>query len=92
FGDEGSGYWIATRGLSAFTRMSDGRLPRGPLYALLRERLGVRTDLDVIGLVLTDWQKERTRIAALSTTVADAADAGDGVAAQILADAGAEFA
>ncbi|MDR6611253.1 N-acetylglucosamine kinase-like BadF-type ATPase [Leifsonia sp. 1010] len=92
FGDEGSGYWIATRGLNAFTRMSDGRLPRGPLHELLRERLGVRNDLDAIGLVLTDWQKERTRIAALSTTVADAAAAGDTVAAHILADAGAEFA
>lgn len=92
FGDEGSGYWIATRGLNAFTRMSDGRLPRGPLHELLRQRLGVRSDLDTIGLVLTDWQKERTRIAALSTTVAEAAAAGDAVAAGILTDAGAEFA
>ncbi|WP_374007497.1 BadF/BadG/BcrA/BcrD ATPase family protein [Leifsonia sp. LS-T14] len=92
FGDEGSGYWIATRGLNAFTRMSDGRLPRGPLLELLRNRLGVRNDLDAIGLVLTDWQKERTRIAALSTTVAEAAAAGDAVAAGILTDAGAEFA
>lgn len=92
FGDEGSGYWIATRGLNAFTRMSDGRLPRGPLYDLVRVRLGVRNDLDTIGLVLTDWQKERTRIAALSTTVAEAAAAGDAIAARILADAGAEFA
>ena len=32
FGDEGSAYWVATRGLNAFSRMSDGRAPRGPLY------------------------------------------------------------
>ena len=31
FGDEGSAYWIAVRGLAAFSRMSDGRLPAGPL-------------------------------------------------------------
>jgi N-acetylglucosamine kinase-like BadF-type ATPase len=28
FGDEGSAYWIATQGLNAFSRMSDGRLAR----------------------------------------------------------------
>ena len=33
FGDEGSAYWIAAAGLNAFCRMSDGRLPRGPLHA-----------------------------------------------------------
>ena len=31
FGDEGSAYWIAAQGLNAFSRMSDGRLARGPL-------------------------------------------------------------
>jgi N-acetylglucosamine kinase-like BadF-type ATPase len=92
FGDEGSGYWIATQGLNAFARMSDGRLPRGPLYDVLRERTGIDHDLDLIGLVLTDWQKERTRIADLSSAVAEAASAGDTVAARILGDAGAEFA
>ncbi|WP_285114216.1 BadF/BadG/BcrA/BcrD ATPase family protein [Leifsonia sp. fls2-241-R2A-40a] len=92
FGDEGSGYWIADRGLNAFTRMSDGRLPRGPLYDLVKERTGIAHDLDLIGLVLTDWQKQRTRIAALSSTVAEAATAGDPVAADILAAAGVELA
>src|SRR5262249_42303100 len=33
FGDEGSAYWIAVQGLNLFSRMSDGRAPRGPLYA-----------------------------------------------------------
>lgn len=92
FGDEGSGYWIATRALNAFTKMSDGRLPRGALYDLVKERTGIEHDLDVIGLVLTDWHKGRTRIAALSSTVAKAASAGDTVAADILEEAGAEFA
>ena len=32
FGDEGSAYWIAAQGLNAFSRMSDGRLPHGPLH------------------------------------------------------------
>ncbi|MET0319485.1 MAG: BadF/BadG/BcrA/BcrD ATPase family protein, partial [Duganella sp.] len=39
FGDEGSAYWIARAGLALFSRMSDGRTPRGPLHALVRTRL-----------------------------------------------------
>ena len=34
FGDEGSAYWIAREGLALFSRMSDGRAERGPLYDL----------------------------------------------------------
>ena len=30
-GDEGSAYWIAREGMNLFSRMSDGRAPRGPL-------------------------------------------------------------
>src|SRR6202171_3961183 len=47
FGDEGSAYWIAAQGLNIFTRMSDGRLPQGPLHASLRRHLGLDADLDL---------------------------------------------
>ena len=40
-GDEGSAYWIAREGMNLFSRMSDGRAARGPLYGLVRERLGL---------------------------------------------------
>ncbi|MFO1473918.1 MAG: BadF/BadG/BcrA/BcrD ATPase family protein [Lysobacterales bacterium] len=33
FSDEGSAYWIAVQGLNAYSRMSDGRAPKGPLHA-----------------------------------------------------------
>ncbi len=92
FGDEGSGYWIAVRGLQAFTRMSDGRLPAGPLLDLLRNHLSLTTDLDLIGLVLDRWRGDRPRIAALSRLVVQAARAGDEAAVEILADAGRELA
>jgi N-acetylglucosamine kinase-like BadF-type ATPase len=92
WGDEGSGYWVATRGLNAFSRMSDGRLPRGPLHAMVREAVGARTDLDVIGAVMGEWAGDRTRIAALSRVVVAAAEAGDEVATGIVGDAGAELA
>lgn len=92
FGDEGSAYWIAIRGLNAFSRMSDGRLPVGPLHARMRERVGADTDLDVIGIVADRWGGDRGRIAGLATCVTEAADAGDAAALAIVADAAAELA
>lgn len=92
FGDEGSGYWTAIRGLNAFSRMSDGRLPRGPLHERMRRALDATVDLDVVGLVVGTWAGDRTRIAALSRTVVEAADAGDEAAQGIVAEAGGELA
>lgn len=92
FGDEGSGYWIATRALNAFSRMSDGRLPRGPLAGVLRRTLELTDDLDAVGVVLNRWKGDRARIAALSTAVSEAAATGDETATTILTDAGRELA
>jgi N-acetylglucosamine kinase-like BadF-type ATPase len=91
FGDEGSAYWVATQGLNAFSRMSDGRLARGPLYALVKERLQLAGDLDVVSLVIDKWSGNRSSIAALATTVCDAARADDELSARILSAAVAEL-
>lgn len=92
FGDEGSGYWIAVRALQTAARMSDGRLPAGPLLPLLRERLELSTDLDLVDVVLNRWHSDRTSVAALSRVAVDAARRGDDAAARILTEAGAELA
>jgi N-acetylglucosamine kinase-like BadF-type ATPase len=92
FGDEGSAYWIATQGLNAFSRMSDGRLARGPLHELLRDRLKISSDLDAVGLVIEQWGGNRTSIAALATTVCEAARHEDAAAKGILAAAAEELA
>jgi N-acetylglucosamine kinase-like BadF-type ATPase len=92
FGDEGSAYWISVRGLSAFSQMSDGRMPVGPLYGMLRERLDLKNDLDLVGLVLERWQGGRSEIAGLSRTVVEAASAGDECAARIVTEAAGELA
>ncbi len=92
FGDEGSAYWIATQGLNAFSRMSDGRLPRGRLYELMKERLGITSDLDTVGLVIEKWGGNRSSIAALATTVCQAAREQDEASARILAAAADELA
>jgi N-acetylglucosamine kinase-like BadF-type ATPase len=92
FGDEGSAYWIAIKGLNAFSRMSDGRLPVGPLHEALRNHLELEADLDLVDVVLNRWQGGRSEIAALSRIVARAAETGDGCAARILAEAADELA
>jgi N-acetylglucosamine kinase-like BadF-type ATPase len=91
FGDEGSAHWIAVRGLSAFARMSDGREPPGPLHQLVRERVDVAVDLDVLDVVLTRWGGERRRVAALCPVVVEAADREDACAARIVEDAAHEL-
>lgn len=91
FGDEGSGYWVAIEGLRAFSRMSDGRLPRGPLHDRMREAVAVEHDIDVIDVVLARWKGDRGRIAALSRAVVAAADDGDAAAVAILNQAAVEL-
>lgn len=92
FGDEGSAYWIATEGLACFARMSDGRLPKGPLHAQVREHLRLDGDLDLVDVVLSQWRGERAKIASLSHVVMDAADAGDTHAQAIVSRAADELA
>lgn len=88
FDDEGSAYWIAVRGLSAFARMSDGRLPAGPLHGILATHLELGADLDLVDVVLNRWQGDRATIASLARVVTRAAAGGDDVCAGILRDAG----
>lgn len=92
FGDEGSAYWIAVQGLSAFARMSDGRSPKGPLHDRFREYLHLENDLDLIGEVLGDWHGDRAQIASLSHVVLAAADARDACALDIVRCATRELA
>lgn len=92
FSDEGSAYWIAVQGLNAFSRMADGRLPRGPLHDLLTTELELKSDLDLCAYVYAKATPQRDRIAALSRLVARAATQGDEVARRIFAEAGRELA
>ena len=90
FSDEGSAYWIARAGLALFSRMSDGRAPRGPLHALVRTRLALRDDLDLCQVVYGELKGERSKVAALSRLVSEAAALGDVQAAAIIDAAAVE--
>lgn len=90
-GDEGSGHWIALAGLRAAARMADGRGPATSLLTTLQQRLGATSPADLVTRV-HDPASGRDRIAALATDVVNAAEAGDGVAARIVAGAVEELA
>lgn len=92
FSDEGSAHWIARAGLALFSRMSDGRAPRGALYELVRERLSLREDLDLCGVVYGDLKRERSGVAGLSRLVSEAAALGDRQAVAIVDAAVGELA
>lgn len=83
FSDEGSAYWIAREGLKLFSRMSDGRTARGPLYEILRRHFGLPADLDLCAAIYNKEQIQRSRLAALSPLIAEAAAAGDGEASAL---------
>jgi N-acetylglucosamine kinase-like BadF-type ATPase len=90
FSDEGSAYWIAVQGLNIFTRMSDGRLPRGPLYDAFRTELDLGPDLDLCAKVMNTHT--RGSIAAMSQLVDRAAQGGDISAIRIFDEAARELA
>jgi N-acetylglucosamine kinase-like BadF-type ATPase len=92
FSDEGSAHWIARAGLALFSRMSDGRAPRGELYQLVRQRLSLQEDLDLCGVVYGDLKRERSGVARLSRLVSEAAALGDRQAMAIIDAAAGELA
>lgn len=92
FSDEGSAYWIAIQGLNAFTRMSDGRLPDGPLRQAFVDALGLTNALDICARVMGESGLSRDGVAALAPVVVDAANDGDTHANAILELAGSELA
>ena len=82
-GDEGSAYWIAREGMNLFSRMSDGRAPRGALYQLVRSHFGIALDLDLCAQVYGEVASARSALAGFAPLVHEAAQAGDAAAAEI---------
>lgn len=90
-GDEGSAYWIAREGMNLFSRMSDGRAPRGPLHALVRERLGFTDDLDLCARIYGGDAHGRGEFAQFARLVHEAAERADSGARAIFLRAAAEL-
>ena len=87
FGDEGSAHWIAVQGLATFARMSDGRIPKGPLHRGVVEALRLEADIDLCERVMGPPAMTRGETAALAPLVTAAAADGDEAAQAILREA-----
>jgi N-acetylglucosamine kinase-like BadF-type ATPase len=83
FSDEGSAYWIAREGLTLFSHMSDGQVPRSALYELVRAHFQLSTDLDLCARIYGPPPLERSALASLASLVTQAARAGDTAAGQL---------
>ena len=89
-GDEGSGFWIGRRALSAIVREADGRGPVTELTPLVLKHLGIRKPAD---LIHETYYRDLRRhaIAGLAPLVQQAQSDGDAVAADILHRAATEL-
>jgi N-acetylglucosamine kinase-like BadF-type ATPase len=92
FSDEGSSFWLAREGLQLFSRMSDGRSPRGPLYEHVRRHFALTSDLDLCAAIHGKDIAQRSQFAQLSRLVTAAAADGDEAALGLFADAARELA
>lgn len=92
FSDEGSSYWLAREGLRLFSRMSDGRSPRGPLYEHVRRHFALEGDLDLCAAIYGKEIAQRSQLAQLSRLVIASAGEGDRAALGLLESAARELA
>ena len=51
-GDEGSAFWLGKQLIHIFTKQSDGREERTQLYDIVRDRLNLKRDFDLIRCVV----------------------------------------
>ncbi len=91
FGDEGSGYAIARKGLRAAARMADGRGPQTELLEMFLNYFGLQIPSQLISTIYSG-SFDRTAIAGHSQVVFRAADASDAVAMAILRQASRDLA
>jgi N-acetylglucosamine kinase-like BadF-type ATPase len=89
-GDEGSGSWIARRALQAMARACDGRGPETTLGDAACSYFNVATTDDLLIAIYAPGMTN-DRIAGFGKRVIEAAQAGDHVAREIVAEAGREL-
>ncbi|MDP2317830.1 MAG: BadF/BadG/BcrA/BcrD ATPase family protein [Acidobacteriota bacterium] len=89
-GDEGSGYWIGRRALSAVTRAADGRGPVTGLTALVLAHFTLSRPEQLVSAIY-DHATGKRAIASLGPLVEQARAAGDAVAGEIMRKAAEEL-
>lgn len=90
-GDEGSAYWLGEKLLNYFTKQSDGRMEKTPLYSLVKQHLSMEDDFGIINLITDQNNFERKEIANLALILHKAALQGDHIALKTYKEAAYEL-
>lgn len=88
-GDEASGYYIGLKLLNHFTKMSDGRSDKTILYDIIKEKLDLKDDMEIIDKA---EKMKRDEIASLSRIFAEALDKEDPYCKELLEEISKEAA
>ncbi|MDU2584308.1 MAG: BadF/BadG/BcrA/BcrD ATPase family protein [Anaerococcus prevotii] len=80
-GDEASGYYIGLKLLNHFTKMSDGRSDKTILYDIIKEKLDLKEDMEIIDKA---EKMKRDEIASLSRIFTEALDKEDPYCKELL--------
>lgn len=91
FSDEGSGYWLGMKCVQLFSRQSDGRDRRGPLYEIVKDALKLSDDMEIVDLFEREYLHKRDNIASLQKLLLQAANGGDVYAMEAYAQAAKEL-
>lgn len=91
YSDEGSGYWMGRKMMELFTKQSDGRVPRGALYDMVREELSIQKDMEFVDIMRGEYLGRRERVAHLQLIVERAARKGDQSAKELYTHAAEEL-
>lgn len=91
FCDEGSCHWIGRQLAGYFTRQADGRLPRTPLYQIVREAFSLAEDLHFCYHLNYVFPASRAQMARLQLLCLKAYEEGDPYAAAIYRQAAGEL-
>ncbi len=76
-GDEGSAYWIGRKILAEFSKQSDGRKPKTPLYQLVKDYTQVEDDADLISYVIKTLENKRENVAKFAMLCSEGANMND---------------
>lgn len=90
-GDEASAYWIGKKTIEVFSKESDGRIEKGPLYEIVKTNLGLTMDAEIISYVNDKIKGDRIEIAKLAKLSSEAARLGDEGAIAIFNEAAVEL-
>ena len=76
FSDEGSCYWVGNETMRLFSKQADGRVQKGALYFLIKDKYHLNDDFEFIDHVLK-ISDAHDQVASFQKVALQAADAGD---------------